>query len=219
MKKWITVTLAVLIFLALVLAASRWWLPLLGLAGAGNEALQPLEGLTPWLVWFLVAISALLAVNLRWEWFWRKNRPRRLIDEADAWSDDYRIGVENDPNALTEKTDGQRSLLDSIKAFSDAPQTETVIAERTIDSPGTMAFPADLPVTHNNGNGTGPVIATADPPAVEYALAHAEALSDEEYERSRITLAFDDEPDTQVVALAPAASTIVNQEQELTITP
>ena len=131
MKKWITVSLSILVFIALVLAASRWWLPLFGLAGAGNEMLQPLEGLTPWLIWFIVAISALLAVNMRWETFWRKNRPRRLIDEAEAWSDAYRIGLEADQNALTDKSDGQRSLLDSIKAFSDAPQVETVADLRT----------------------------------------------------------------------------------------
>ena len=224
MKKWITVTLAILVFIALLLAASRWWLPLFGLAGAGNEALQPLEGLTPWLVWFIVAISALLAVNLRWETFWRKNRPRRLIDEAEEWSDSYRIGLENDPNALTEKSDGQRSLLDSIKAFSDAPQSETVIntfgAERIIDPPATIAFAPDLPVAHTNGNGAAPVSPViVDKPKVEYALANVEALSDEEYERDRITLAFADEPETQVVALTPAISTAFNDEQELTITP
>ena len=224
MKKWITVTLAILVFIALLLAASRWWLPLFGLAGAGNEALQPLEGLTPWLVWFIVAISALLAVNLRWETFWRKNRPRRLIDEAEEWSDSYRIGLENDPNALTDKTDGQRSLLDSIKAFTDAPQSETVIAERVpervIDPPATIAFPADFTVTHANGNGAA--LAIADKPEVEYALANVpnlEAISDEEYERSRITLALDDEPETQVVAISPVNSTAFNDQQELVITP
>ena len=215
MQKWITVLLAILVFIALLLAASRWWLPLFGLAGAGNEALQPLEGLTPWLVWFIVAISALLAVNLRWETFWRKNRPRRLIDEAEAWSDSYRIGLENDPNALTEKSDGQRSLLDSIKAFTDTPQSETVI--NTFDPQGTVAVASDLPLAHTNGNGAAPVL--TDKPEVEYALANVEAISDEEYERSRITLALDDEPETQVVAITPAISTAFNDQQELVITP
>ncbi len=218
MQKWITVILAILVFIALLLAASRWWLPLFGLAGAGNEALQPLEGLTPWLVWFIVAISALLAVNLRWETFWRKNRPRRLIDEAEAWSDSYRIGLENDPNALTEKSDGQRSLLDSIKAFTDTPQSETVI--NTFDPQGTVAFAPDLPLAHTNGNGgNGAAPVLTDKPEVEYALANVEAISDEEYERSRITLALDDEPETQVVAITPAISTAFNDQQELVITP
>jgi tetratricopeptide (TPR) repeat protein len=220
MQKWITVTLAILVFIALLLAASRWWLPLFGLAGAGNEVLQPLEGLTPWLVWFIVAISALLAVNLRWETFWRKNRPRRLIDEAEAWSDSYRIGLEADSNALTDKTDGQRSLLDSIKTFTDAPQSETVISERIFDSQGTVAFAPDLPVAHTNGNGIAPVV--ADKPEVEYALANVpqlEDISDEEYERSRITLALPDEPDIQVVALTPVNSTAFNDQHELVITP
>jgi tetratricopeptide (TPR) repeat protein len=173
-------------------------------------------------VWFLIAISALLAVNLRWEWFWRKNRPRRLIDEAEAWSDDYRVGAETDPNALTDKTDGQRSLLDSIKAFSEAPQTETVIAERIperiIDQQGTVAFPGDVPAMHSNGNGAAPFVVT-EPPIPEYALASVKAMSDEDYERSRTTLAFDDEPDTQVVPLTPIASTAFNEQEELVITP
>ena len=58
-----------------------------------------------------------------------------------------------------------------------------------------MAFAPDLPLAHTNGNGIAPVV--ADKPEVEFALAHVpqlEDISDEEYDRSRITLALDDEP-------------------------
>src|SRR6185436_11720127 len=93
MKKWVTVSLVLLAFGALAVAASPLLLPLLGLAGAGNEKIRPLREFLPWIVWIFLGALALLLVNLNWDRF-RRNKPRRLIDEAEQWSNDFQIGAE-----------------------------------------------------------------------------------------------------------------------------
>ena len=92
MKKWITICLVLLAFVAVAIALSRWLLPLLGLAGAGNEMVRPIEGLLPWLLWIFIAALVLLLVNLRWDRILRRQQPLRLVDEAEEWGDDFRIG-------------------------------------------------------------------------------------------------------------------------------
>src|SRR5205085_4563624 len=93
MKKWVTVSLVLLAFGVLAVAASPLLLPLLGLAGAGDEKIKPLREFLPWIVWIFIGVVALLLVNLNWSRFSR-NKPRRLVDEAEQWSNDFQIGAE-----------------------------------------------------------------------------------------------------------------------------
>ncbi|MBI1762603.1 MAG: tetratricopeptide repeat protein [Acidobacteria bacterium] len=207
MKKGLTISFTLLAFGALALVLLRWLLPLMGLAGAGNEMIQPLEGLLPWLVWVLIAALALLLINLRWDRIFRGKKARRLVDEAEEWSDDFRIG--NDA-PLT-------------RAQPPAPPQHPVPA---IPRSKVRLFPEQLePVERQEAV---PVAAATPPPATEKARelpGPAPALPPPAAPlpktRDRVTVAFAEEPESQVVALpnSGALRPLDPRQEADTITP
>jgi tetratricopeptide (TPR) repeat protein len=77
---------------ALLLIIARWLLPVMGFAGLEDETIEPLVRMTPAVVGVLVLSLAAL-----WFFLWRQSRmgfarARRLVDEAEDWSEGYIIG-------------------------------------------------------------------------------------------------------------------------------
>lgn len=186
MKKWLTISFTFIAFGALVTALLRWLLPMMGLAGAGNEMIQPLEGLLPWLVWIFIAALALLLINLRWDRIFRGPKARRLVDEAEEWSDDFRIG--NDA---------------PLEPAHPEPEPAPAIPRSRV-----RLFPEQLePVERQEAVpvSTAP-ISTATPPQLTERVAETPAPAPPPEAplpktRDRVTVAFAEEPEAQVVEL------------------
>ncbi len=203
MKKWLTISFALIAFGALATALLRWLLPLLGLAGAGNEMIQPLDGLLPWLIWVFIAALALLIINLRWDRIflnWRRQQPRRLVDEAEEWSDDFRIGSAAPPELAQQEHDALPAIPASkVSLFPE--QLEPI--ERSEAVP--LATTTTPPVTATSaGKPSG-----APPPLPPAPLPQR---------RDRVTVAFAEEPAAQVVTL-PNEHTAPRAHEAETITP
>ncbi len=203
MKKWVTISLALIACGALATTLLRWLLPLLGLAGAGNEMIHPLDGLLPWLIWVFIAALALLIINLRWDRIfpnWRRQKTRRLVDEAEAWSDDFRIGSEVPLQPARPERDQPPAIPKSkVRLFPE--QLEPIERQEAVPI---AAAPA-APVT----------AASTGKPSAAPPRAPQEPLPQR---RDRVTVAFAEEPESQVVALPNAGARAAAQEAE-TITP
>jgi tetratricopeptide (TPR) repeat protein len=181
MKKWLTISFTFIAFGALVTALLRWLLPMMGLAGAGNEMIQPLEGLLPWLVWIFIAALALLLINLRWDRIFRGPKARRLVDEAEEWSDDFRIGNAA-PLELSNQERAPAPAIPPSKVRLFPEQLEPV--ERQDALPVSTGTPP--PMTEKVAETPAP----APPPKVPLPKT-----------RDRVTVAFAEEPEAQVVEL------------------
>ena len=194
MKKWFTISLTLIALGTLVAALSRWWLPLFGLAGAGNELIHPLENLWPWLVWIFVAVLALLVVNLRWDQIFQRKKMSRLVDEAEEWSDEFRIGNEL-PLELANQPAAPEPELPKSKVRLFAEQLEPVERQE--------ALPIDAsPVPEPSAESVTATVVEPPAPAVKSEPAPAEPVAPLKKQRSeRVTVAFADEPEAQVVAL------------------
>ncbi|MDQ3012942.1 MAG: hypothetical protein M3X11_19820, partial [Acidobacteriota bacterium] len=94
MKRQTTILLAMVLVVAVLLMAARWLLPVMGFAGVEEEWLRPLSQLMPIAAMTCVVSVVMLVITFRW-----KPRPaypqaKRLVEEAEAWSDDFVIGNE-----------------------------------------------------------------------------------------------------------------------------
>jgi tetratricopeptide (TPR) repeat protein len=224
MKKWITVSLVLLAFGALAVAASPLLLPLLGLAGAGNEKIKPLREFLPWIVWILLGAIALLLVNLNWDRF-RRHKPRRLVDEAEQWSNDFQIGADltvNPPTVPAEPIAEERAT-EPVEVSAEAADS----LSPTSQSPGASITE---PVSAIGAPPSQPDVVTVTPTAAhEQSLVEADVpdviaeLKPLPKRRDRVTVAFADEPKTEVVELpvtdeetAPSPS---GPEDEAKLTP
>lgn len=95
MLKWVTIFAASVAWAAFLLIGARYLLPVMGLAGVEGETVQPLIKLMPW-----VALAGAVAVALLL--FSRKRQAaapahpeaRRLVEEAEDWSDNFLVGAE-----------------------------------------------------------------------------------------------------------------------------
>ncbi len=203
MKKWGTISFALIACGALVTTLLRWLLPLLGLAGAGNEMIQPLDGLLPWLIWVFIAALALLIINLRWDRIflnWRRPKTRRLVDEAEAWSDDFRIGSEVPLEPVQpERAHAPAIPKSKVRLFPE--QLEPIERQEAVP------ISAARPVTEK----------AAATPSTTRPLSRIEPLPQR---RDRVTVAFAEEPESQVVALPNSGALVSPAAHEAeTITP
>lgn len=207
MKKGLTISFALIAFGAFITALLRWLLPLMGLAGAGNEMIQPLEGLLPWLIWVFIAALALLIINLRWDRIFRRQRTRRLVDEAEDWSDDFRIGNDVPLELANQEPDPQPAIPKSkVRLFPE--QLEPIERQTAIPIP-TPGVPAvKEPVVER------PAPAPPAPVSAPSAEAPLPKL------RERVTVAFAEEPESQVVELPDSGALAGPAAQETeTFTP
>ncbi len=92
MRKWTTIIFAWVAVIALLLIVARFMLPLMGLAGVEGELVQPLVRLMPASITMLVGSIALIIYDLRRQAKYVDVRPKRLVDEAEEWSDNFRVG-------------------------------------------------------------------------------------------------------------------------------
>jgi tetratricopeptide (TPR) repeat protein len=211
MKKWITISLTLVACGAFAGALSPWWLPLFGLAGPGNEMIRPLKDLWPWLVWVLIGALALLLVNLRWDRIFRRAQSRRLVDEAEDWSDDFRIGSdvplelanqepEHEPESHKAKV---RFFAEQLEPLERQESLPIAAAERAATpvfasepEPPLDPGPAPLAATHPES------LHSPEPQAEPVAAPEPAPLRPKKY-RERVTVAFADEPEAEVVELPP----------------
>ena len=173
----------------------RWLLPMMGLAGAGNEMIEPLDGLLPWLVWVFIAALALLLINLRWDRIFRGPKARRLIDEADDWSDDFRIGNAAPLELSNELSNQEREPAPAIpqskvRLFPEQlePVERQSVERQPIERKEAVAV-STRPVSPRREK-VADAPAPAPPPEAPLPK-----------KRDRVTVAFAEEPDAQVVEL------------------
>lgn len=101
MKKRTTILLAMVGMVAMLLMAARWLLPVMGFAGVEEEWLRPLSRLMPIAAMTCAVSIVMLVITFRW-----KPKPaypdaKRLVEEAESWSDDFIIGDELEQMAST----------------------------------------------------------------------------------------------------------------------
>ncbi|HMX28551.1 MAG TPA: NB-ARC domain-containing protein, partial [Blastocatellia bacterium] len=131
MKRWTTILLTLMALTAAMLMVARWVLPLMGIGGVGGELLSPLARLTPIAATVCVCSIVTLVITLR-----RQPKPaypqaRRLVEEAETWSDDFIIGEE----------------LEIAAAFDEQPLAEEPEVEWSFSRP--QLTPAIAPIAGN----------------------------------------------------------------------
>ncbi|MEO6726743.1 MAG: NB-ARC domain-containing protein, partial [Blastocatellia bacterium] len=94
MKKQTTILLAMVMVVAALLMAARWLLPVMGFAGVEEEWLRPLSQLMPIAAMTCVVSVVMLVITFRWKPKSAYPQAKRLVEEAEAWSDNSIIGNE-----------------------------------------------------------------------------------------------------------------------------
>ena len=117
-----------------LLISARWVLPVMGLAGAEDELVQPLIWLTP----YLLTASCGGGVLLFWSLKRQPAAPaypeaRRLVEEAEDWPDDFLIGEECETVAEAKPSAAQATV---------EAAAEEAVAEPEFSFPGLRAVPA-----------------------------------------------------------------------------
>ncbi|MGE0128342.1 MAG: tetratricopeptide repeat protein [Blastocatellales bacterium] len=90
--KRINVLLVYIALGAVLLIFARFLLPVMGLAGVEGELVQPLVRLTPALLALIAGSVALIAFDLKRQSKLAAKQSKRLVEEAESWSDDFIIG-------------------------------------------------------------------------------------------------------------------------------
>jgi tetratricopeptide (TPR) repeat protein len=145
MKKWVTIFAASVALTAFLLIGARWLLPVMGLAGVEGEAVQPLIKLMPWALLAGASAVALLLFHLKRQ----AAAPaypeaRRLVEEAESWSDDFLIGEELNETAqhraiATETNVAERE--EAEPAFASTGLTVTPTLARAVNKSGSLRAP------------------------------------------------------------------------------
>ncbi len=94
MKRQTTILLAMVMVVAALLMAARWLLPVMGLAGVEEEWLNPLSRLMPIAAMTCAVSVVMLVITFRWKPKPAYPQAKRLVEEAETWSDDFVIGDE-----------------------------------------------------------------------------------------------------------------------------
>ncbi|MGH9848986.1 MAG: tetratricopeptide repeat protein [Blastocatellia bacterium] len=94
MKRWITILLVYLALGALLLVVARFMLPVMGLGGVEGEFVQPLIKLAPTSFTIFLVSVALIVFDLKRQAKLAAKQAKRLVEEAEGWSDDFVIGEE-----------------------------------------------------------------------------------------------------------------------------
>lgn len=142
MKKWVTILAASVALLALLLLGARWLLPLMGLAGVEGEWVQPLIKLTPWTLATCAVAIALLLFSLKRRQAAPAYPPaRRLVEEAEDWSDDFLIGEELDesyPHGAPVAATSVAELEEAEPAFALTGLAVTPTLARAVTESGAL---------------------------------------------------------------------------------
>jgi tetratricopeptide (TPR) repeat protein len=94
MKRWTTIFLVYITLGAVLLIIARFLLPMMGLAGVEGEFIQPLARFTPVLLVISAGAMALIVFDLKRQSRLAVKQSKRLVDEAENWSDEFMIGAE-----------------------------------------------------------------------------------------------------------------------------
>lgn len=94
MKRWSTISLALVAVFASLLMVARLLLPVMGFGGIENEWLSPLSRLMPFAAMAVTTSIVLLVLSFRWQVKPVYPEATRLVDEAEKWSEQFVIGEE-----------------------------------------------------------------------------------------------------------------------------
>src|SRR5262245_58349899 len=94
MKRWTTIFLVYITLGAVLLIMASLLLPMMGLAGAEEEFIQPLARFTPGLFLLSAGAMALIVFDLKRQSRLAAEQSKRPIEEAENWSDERVIGAE-----------------------------------------------------------------------------------------------------------------------------
>ena len=94
MKRWSTILLVVVTFSALLFMAVRWMAPVMGLGGIENEWLQTMSRLMPFAAMAGTTSIVFLVLTFRWKPKPAYPEAKRLVEEAEQWSEKFVIGDE-----------------------------------------------------------------------------------------------------------------------------
>ncbi len=100
MRRWTTILLVYVALGALLLVVARFLLPVMGLGGVEGEWVQPLVKLSPAAFAVFIGSVGLIFLNLKREAKLAIKQAKRLVEEAENWSDDFVIGQEIEPRRL-----------------------------------------------------------------------------------------------------------------------
>lgn len=114
MKRRTTILLVMVTLIAALLMAARWLLPVMGFAGVEEEWLRPLSQLMPIAAMTCVISVVMLVITFRWKPKPAYPQAKRLVEEAEAWSDDFVIGDELQQPAFSTFNNG----------FAEVPEQE-----------------------------------------------------------------------------------------------
>lgn len=92
MKRWSTISLVLVAVFASLLMITRLLVPVMGLGGIEDEWLHPLSRLMPFAAMAVTTSIVLLVLTFRWQIKPAYPEARRLVEEAEAWSDQFVIG-------------------------------------------------------------------------------------------------------------------------------
>ena len=94
MKRWTTISLVLVAVFASLLMVARLLLPVMGFGGIENEWLSPLSRLMPFAAMAVTTSIVLLVLSFRWQVKPVYPEAKRLVDEAEKWSEQFVIGEE-----------------------------------------------------------------------------------------------------------------------------
>ena len=146
MKRWSTILLVVVAFFALLFMAVRWMAPLMGLGGIENEWLQAMSHLMPFAAMAGTTSIVFLVLTFRWKPKLAYPEAKRLVEEAEQWSDEFVIG---------EELERQQTILVDNSAFNSSPQFVSSGASSIGEKPATDS--AEFQVSQAETSFAGPI--------------------------------------------------------------
>jgi tetratricopeptide (TPR) repeat protein len=133
MRSWTTKIFPWVAVVALLLIVARFALPVMGLAGADGEFVRPLVRLLPASILLFFGSVALIVFDLRRQSRFIDVRPKRLIDEAEEWNNEFKFGEVSPEKAL-----GWQSL-----SREEPPAKPKAVNEEPVAFEAPPAFDAD----------------------------------------------------------------------------
>ncbi len=130
MKRWSTIVFVVVALSALLFMAVRGLAPVMGLGGIENEWLQAMSRLMPLAAMAGTTSIVFLILTFRWKPAPSYPEAKRLVEEAEQWSDEFVIGEELERQSDSFISNRLFSVSDSfVGKTSAADSTEFQVSE------------------------------------------------------------------------------------------
>lgn len=127
MKRWSTISFVLVALSALLFMTARWLAPVMGFGGIESEWLYMMSRLMPFAAMAGTTSIVFLVLTIRWKPKSAYPEAKRLVEEAEQWSDEFIIG---------EELERQVSFIAQFERSADSPnqvlQAEPVFAASVV---------------------------------------------------------------------------------------